>query len=319
MTPEKEDMPLDERMFWLVLVVYLSLPSAEFFSRLIIVLPYLMCSFCILDSDICKTSIFDLHRSCGNCSFDLCLACCQELREGQLRGYGAIEHTKCTQEERTIFSDGMPDGVTVSNIERNVLGSCPENLFSQSADWKVDVDGNIPCPPEEMGGCQKGILNLKCIFPANWILELVKSAEKISGSDAFRRVISNNLVECYCSSLDNNKNLRKAASREGTVDNHLYCPLATDIHTGDLEHFHAHWRKGEPVIVRDVLKLSSGLSWEPMVLYRAVLEKKNSKARSKTGLVLDVKAIDCLDWREVDIYFKHNTSTLDVQMFRKID
>ncbi|XP_015696729.2 lysine-specific demethylase JMJ25-like isoform X2 [Oryza brachyantha] len=36
--------------------------------------------------DNCKTSIFDLHRSCPNCSYELCIICCKELREGKLMG-----------------------------------------------------------------------------------------------------------------------------------------------------------------------------------------------------------------------------------------
>ncbi|KAK1384284.1 hypothetical protein POM88_022019 [Heracleum sosnowskyi] len=36
--------------------------------------------------DNCKTSIADYHRSCSSCGYDLCLICCQELRDGCLRG-----------------------------------------------------------------------------------------------------------------------------------------------------------------------------------------------------------------------------------------
>lgn len=53
-----------------------------------------------------------------------------------------------------------------------------------------------------------------------------------------------------------NKNLRNAASREDS-SNYLYCPSAIDIQQGDLDHFQAHWIRGEPVIVRDVLKLTN--------------------------------------------------------------
>ncbi|GJW24192.1 hypothetical protein Tco_0038003 [Tanacetum coccineum] len=36
--------------------------------------------------DYCKTSIFDVHRSCPSCHYDLCLQCCRELRDGNLQG-----------------------------------------------------------------------------------------------------------------------------------------------------------------------------------------------------------------------------------------
>ena len=34
----------------------------------------------------CKTSIVDFHRNCSSCSYDLCLTCCRELRDGHLKG-----------------------------------------------------------------------------------------------------------------------------------------------------------------------------------------------------------------------------------------
>ncbi|KAK9902956.1 hypothetical protein M0R45_001406 [Rubus argutus] len=35
--------------------------------------------------DICSTSIFDLHRSCSMCPYDLCLKYCQEIRDENLK------------------------------------------------------------------------------------------------------------------------------------------------------------------------------------------------------------------------------------------
>ncbi|RWW22402.1 hypothetical protein GW17_00013404 [Ensete ventricosum] len=72
--------------------------------------------------------------------------------------------------------------------------------------------------------------------------------------------------------------------------------LVPDIQQGELDHFQKHWLKGEPVIVRDVLELTSGLSWEPMVMWRALREKKLTEKASER---LTVKAIDCLYWCEV--------------------
>lgn len=54
---------------------------------------------------------------------------------------------------------------------------------------------------------------------------------------------------------------------------------------------------GEPVIVRNVLEKTSGLSWEPMVMWRAFRETGgNVKFKDETR---SVKATDCLDWCEV--------------------
>lgn len=62
-----------------------------------------------------------------------------------------------------------------------------------------------------------------------------------------------------------------------------------------MEHFQMHWMRGEPVIVRNVLEKSSGLSWDPMVMWRAFIgAKKVLKEEAHK-----VKAIDCFDWVEV--------------------
>jgi lysine-specific demethylase 3 len=88
--------------------------------------------------------------------------------------------------------------------------------------------------------------------------------------------------------------IRKAASREDSSDNFLYCPRAVD-HKENFRHFQWHWSKGEPVIVSNILESTSGLSWEPLVMWRAFRQIRNTKHKT----LLDVKAIDCLDWSEV--------------------
>ena len=108
--------------------------------------------------------------------------------------------------------------------------------------------------------------------------------------------------------LSNNK-LRKAASREGSDDNHLYCLRAQDIQHEDLKHFQWHWSRSEPVIVSDVLESASGLSWEPFVMWRAVRQLNHLKH----DRLLEIKAIDCLDWCEVRFFFSF--SICDNQSF----
>ncbi|XP_057546070.1 lysine-specific demethylase JMJ26-like isoform X2 [Amaranthus tricolor] len=73
--------------------------------------------------------------------------------------------------------------------------------------------------------------------------------------------------------------------------------LQPDIDEHQIDHFQKHWTRGEPVIVRDVFKEGSGLSWEPMVMWRAF---RGAKKIMKED-TLNVKAIDCLDWCEVEI------------------
>ena len=51
------------------------------------------CYLC--NSNNCRTSIADFHRSCNNCSYDICLRCSQELRGGHAPG-GGVNSDKAT-------------------------------------------------------------------------------------------------------------------------------------------------------------------------------------------------------------------------------
>ncbi|XP_048233602.1 lysine-specific demethylase JMJ25 isoform X2 [Ricinus communis] len=242
--------------------------------------------------DNCRTSIFDYHRSCSNCFSDLCLICCQEIRGGHLQGGGqevVMEYTNRGFEylhgaEGTVIS---PDEVPLENISEDLLGS--------KLGWKANEDGSIVCR------CGFGNLELKCLFPENWVSDLLKKAEDVARGYELD-MLKMPLVRCACfNSIGNvdvgNSHLLKAASREDSDDNFLYYPRARDIKDVDLEHFQYHWMRAEPVIVSNVLETATGLSWEPMVMWRAFRQIKNEKHDT----LLDVKAIECLDWCEVDI------------------
>lgn len=181
--------------------------------------------------------------------------------------------------------------------------NCKEHNAAIS-EWKANENGSIPCPLKVLGGCGNGHLELRCMFTENAIVELTEKAEEIAKALNLEHALefSNQLCFCYNSmgevDFANNK-LRKAASREDTADNYLYCPVAKDIHSGDFKHFQKHWANGEPVIVRDVLENTCGLSWEPMVMWRAFRQIKNTKH----DLQLEVSALNCLHWSEVSLVF----------------
>ncbi|XP_020579159.1 lysine-specific demethylase JMJ25-like isoform X2 [Phalaenopsis equestris] len=225
----------------------------------------------------CSTSLADLHRGCPSCFYDLCLSCCRDLRGGYLYGQQV--------KQGSLSADFV------------------ENHLSEPLQWKLNADGSIPCAPKEMGGCGGAVLHLKCMFPEDLLSELELKAYRILEYQTFGHGSRpHELINCSCSyalrNVDFGMNtLRKAASREGS-DNYLYCPSANDIKNDELEHFQGHWAKGEPVVVRNVLDLTSGLSWEPMVMWRALREKNRKKASSEN---FEVKAIDCLDFCEVEI------------------
>lgn len=158
--------------------------------------------------------------------------------------------------------------------------------------WKSSVDGTIPCPPKDIGGCDNGTLELKTIMPADYVVNMLEKAQKIyeiNGSDH----IPETSTKCWMCN-----DAREEAVNEKSDASNLGIPRATDIQAQDMKHFQFHWSKGEPIIVSDVLSTSSGLSWEPMVLSRAFHDIKKSGKRSRS---CEVNAIDCLNWSEVSI------------------
>ncbi|XP_031127414.1 lysine-specific demethylase JMJ25-like isoform X1 [Ipomoea triloba] len=267
--------------------------------------------------DNCKTSIFDFHRSCSNCSYDLCLTCSQELRSGHLKWnkevvmqyvdkglaymHGEISRTNERKKSKRFVETNSVDFAQKSCDNDNTLDpSKSSSGFCHT--WKSEESGRIPCPPENMGGCNGGALELKHLLGQNYISSLLAKAEEV-----MKKTKLDDMPECsqqWCSCLNtidendvDKSKVRKAASRVDSHDNYLYCPAAKDIQHEDLKHFRWHWLKGEPVIVSNVLETTSGLSWEPLVMWRACRQTKNLNH----PLLLDVIAINCLDWCEVDV------------------
>ncbi|KAI3974141.1 hypothetical protein MKX01_033392 [Papaver californicum] len=269
----------------------------------------------------CNTSIVDYHRSCPNCNYDLCLTCCREIRDGSFQVYGEEVNVKFVDRGNSYMHaepeeplKGTARSRAKLNAEKCVksIGVNPkhsdtnpeptdhlEDHVKLKSEWKVADDCSIPC-----ASCGSGLSELKCILPENWVSDLVKSADEVATEFNIFDVPMTATEQCSCSNpvgdADNNSdNLRRSASRE-VDDNYLYCPTARDIQHGDLEHFQKHWYRGEPVIVRKVKELTSGLSWAPLVMEKALREKSNSRVMKGEGY-LDVTAMNCLDWCEVEV------------------
>ncbi|KAI3997094.1 hypothetical protein MKX01_032745 [Papaver californicum] len=246
----------------------------------------------------CATSIVDLHRSCPNCTYELCLSCCREIRKGNL--LGGADEISCNYLNRGFDymhgGDPLPESFDVRRCMDQV------ETFTK---WYSHDNGEIPCPPKEMGGCGNLILELKRIFPSCWIPDLEIKAEEIARNYEAERALTH-----YNAITSNDEMLQRAASREQSDDNFLYCPSSVDIiNEGNLLNFQKHWTKGEPVIVRNVLDRASGLSWEPAVMLRAM----SCNVDMETGAELsEVKVIDCLSGCEVQIsaqqFFKGYTA-----------
>ncbi|KAG2302661.1 hypothetical protein Bca52824_031312 [Brassica carinata] len=240
--------------------------------------------------DHCATSIVDLHRSCPKCSFELCLNCCQEVREGSISQRPEMKTQYVNKGYKYMHGLEMkPSSSSVSEEDEEA---------NTSTKWYSGSDGSITCAPKELGGCGECMLELKRILPQNRISDLEQKAEAFLASyDNSPRV-----SKCKCSALETDMT-RKTASRSGSSDNYLFCPRSLDVlKEEELLHFQEHWTKGEPVIVRNALDNTPGLSWEPMVMWRALCENLDSTASSKMS---EVKAIDCLANCEVEINTRH--------------
>ncbi|KAI3836556.1 hypothetical protein MKX03_033044 [Papaver bracteatum] len=241
--------------------------------------------------DICSTSIFDLHRRCVDCEFDLCITCCGEIRKGFVPG-GVEESILDYVDRGQPYMHGELPLETL--IKHNPVAKSPKNKVKLTSNLELKNDGSISCT--SCGGPFK----LVSVLGKNKLPSLVKGAEdimkKYEHPDAPRPSQQFSSLNSSVHLCDDNNLLRRAAYRKDGDDNFLFCPLAKDIKHRELEHFQIHWGRGEPVIVRNVNELSSGLRWDPPALLKAVREKANSKV-----IKGDFKVVDCLDLSEVTV------------------
>jgi [histone H3]-dimethyl-L-lysine9 demethylase len=301
-------------------------------------------------SNKCQTSIVDFHRTCCNCAYDLCLACCVEFRgchqpkadEAASSGKNAVPDDNVTLLSGEVMSgvneevqdgkestfngqlalpgqvlvfggeEAMPNGAAASFGKEALLGDEAENpgglevvpsgeevISAVSPDlWLPRADGQIPCPPKQLGGCGSSVLELQSLLGEISVSELLQKTSEITSSDPYFKE-DDLTCKCECMCRSDKRNKRKAANREHAGDNYVYCPQGREVMTGELDHFQKHWMKGEPVIVRDVLELTSGLSWEPMVMWRALRETRDKDQVERLAVI----AVDCRDWTFVCFVF----------------
>ncbi|KAI7735919.1 hypothetical protein M8C21_031185, partial [Ambrosia artemisiifolia] len=131
----------------------------------------------------------------------------------------------------------------------------------------------------------KHALNLKSIERKTWISDLEAKAEHIMNK---LTLLPENKHDLSKTSGDFDL---KASNRETSDDNYLYFCSSKDVLTEDaLIRFRHHLTKGEPIVIKDVLDQSCGISWEPMVMSRALCEHVDPDIRSKMS---QLQVIDC--------------------------
>lgn len=167
--------------------------------------------------------------------------------------------------------------------------------------WKALENGEIPCPPELRGGCGNHMLGLRTLFETHWLEETIRQAEEELQDDMEDETELEDQT-CPCSDLSDKSSpkVRLAAHRPDGKDNYIYCPTYSEVENEGSSHFQKHWRQGHPVIVRNVDEGSTGLSWEPMVMWRAVREITGSRRTFKED-TQSAFAVDCADWNEVSL------------------
>lgn len=249
----------------------------------------------------CITSIIGFYRSCKSCSYNLCLSCCHEFRQGKLTGGIKENKIMFPNRKRACTSDNKLPSHRKQNSSSN---QCRNSMASPTLqqNWKVYDDGRISCPPKFLGGCGGNcILDLRCISYSGWDKELQASVKDIVRRYNFPDASDVGSCCSLCSNTDNrasgSKLLLETAKRDDLSENFLYYPTIQDLHIEKIQHFQNHWRKGHPVIVRNVIQEATRVTWDPVTLFCTYLGK--SSEASKTA--------NCLDWFEVsDVYLISN-------------
>ncbi|WMV48200.1 hypothetical protein MTR67_041585 [Solanum verrucosum] len=251
------------------------------------------CIYC----NYCSEFIVDFHRRCSSCSYELCLTCCKELRNDNLQADASEVRMQYIYNGRDYLHG---KGCSVASVKNGTCGGTTkvkirdQTKVAMTSKWKSVENGAIPCPPKDMGGCSNGTLNLRCIFSENWISQLLLKAKEISQKCKVKEMYNDSELHYSCSKSNGENGtyggkLRKAAARESSDDNYVFCPAAVDTRSANLRHFRLYLAKGEPVVVTNVHDNALGLSWEPMVMWRACRQTKKA-----------TDVLNCLNWCKLE-------------------
>jgi len=259
--------------------------------------------------DLCKVPVFDYHRHCPKCLYDLCLDCCRDIRRSQAtvaRG----EHTEGHVEgkSRDSFSRRARLEPSVESVNDE---SCSQPMDLNNIDirslfptWRVSNDGSLTCGPHEAGGCGSSKLVLRRIFKINWIAKLVKSSEEmVNGCKVYD-------LQDGCFSYSDGRQLAligqqdlglsKCSNSDDISRNCVYSPVLEDLKHEGIMQFRKHWIKAEPIVIRKAFEPSLSSIWDPLSIWRGIQEIMDEEMDEN----VIVKAVDCSNQSEVDIELK---------------
>ncbi|KAI3451680.1 hypothetical protein Pfo_008345 [Paulownia fortunei] len=146
----------------------------------------------------CKTCIFDPDRSCLNCLYKLCITC-REIRDGFPPGNGKY-HMR-----------DVGCNFTTKDGSSRAASSCMD-FTKLVSEWKLKEKGTTVCPPEGMGGCGRGNLELKSTSPDNWVSELLRKAESAAEVGKLTNALEASEGTCSCLRSNQGNELDSAES-----------------------------------------------------------------------------------------------------------
>ncbi|KAJ0451628.1 putative transcription factor interactor and regulator C3H-WRC/GRF family [Helianthus annuus] len=125
--------------------------------------------------------------------------------------------------------------------------------------------------------------------------DLEKSAKEIVYDHKFTNVFD--FDSLHCGLCDVNDKIEGENEGEISTNNKsLYFSIKQDLGDKNVEHFTKHWVKGQPLIIRDVIKSDTELSWDPIFTFFTYLDRSVKSRNDK-----EVKLKNCLDWCEVEM------------------
>ncbi|PAN49698.1 hypothetical protein PAHAL_9G468900 [Panicum hallii] len=259
--------------------------------------------------DFCKVPVFDYHRHCPKCLYDLCLDCCRDIRRSRAtvaRG----EHTEGHVEDKSRDSFSRRARLEPSAESVNDK-SCYQPMDLNNIDirslvptWRVSNDGSLTCGPHEAGGCGSSKLVLRRIFKINWIAKLVKSSEEMVNGckvhdlqDGCLSYIDGRQLELIG---QHDHGLSKCSNSDDISGNCVYSPVLEDLKHEGIMQFRKHWIKAEPIVIRKAFEPSLSSIWDPLSIWRGIQEIMDEEMDED----VIVKAVDCSNQSEVDIELK---------------